>query len=58
MKKCRLKLCYFDALSPKLVSALPLEQLKLMWQELRQLPQPCERPSDEARLDLGWRVPP
>ena len=33
-----------DALSPKLASALPLEQVELMRQELQQLPEPCIRP--------------
>ena len=41
-----------DALSPKLVSALPLEQVELMRQELQQLPEPCRTSeADEARLD-------
>ena len=42
-----------DALSPKLVSVLPLEQLELMRQELQQLPEPCERPRLTKRDWIG-----
>jgi hypothetical protein len=42
-----------DALPPKLVSVLPLEQLELMRQELQQLPEPCERPRLTKRDWIG-----
>src|SRR6516162_4618317 len=42
-----------DALSPKLVSALPLEQVELMRQELQQLPEPCVRPRLTKRDWIG-----
>ena len=42
-----------DALPPKLVSVLPLEQLELMRQELQQLPEPCERPRLTTRDWIG-----
>ena len=42
-----------DALSPKLVSALPLDQVELMRQELQQLPEPCVRPKLTKRDWIG-----
>jgi len=42
-----------DALSPKLVSALPLEQVELMRQELQKLPEPCVRPRLTKRDWIG-----
>jgi len=42
-----------DALPPKLVSVLPLEQLELMRQELQQLAEPCERPRLTKRDWIG-----
>ena len=42
-----------DVLSPKLVSALPLDQLELMRQELQQLPEPCIRPRLTKRDWIG-----
>jgi hypothetical protein len=42
-----------DVLSPKLVSALPLDQLELMRQELQRLPEPCERPRLTKRDWIG-----
>jgi hypothetical protein len=42
-----------DALPPKLVSVVPLEQLELMRQKLQQLPEPCERPRLTKRDWIG-----